>query len=233
MTRATVRLPEQAEKAGAVRSMFDAIAGRYDLVNRVMTFGMDAGWRRRASATLQLRDGAVVLDVACGTGDFLAEAATRGWRGAGVDFSMPMLQRARQRGFAALAQADALTMPLPDHVIDGITCGFALRNVTDLKQLFAEMARVLKPGGRVALLETATPANPLMRAGHALYFKRIVPLVGGLLSDKAAYQYLPASSVYLPSGEALVRMLEAAGFVEVARTAMSGGAVQLLTGVRP
>jgi len=223
-------LPQGEEKARVVRSMFDRVAERYDLVNRVMTFGLDVGWRRRAVEDLRLPAGARVLDVACGTGDLCNELARAGHQPVGLDFAMGMLSHATTT--APLVQGDALALPFADASIDGVTCGFALRNVTDLATLLAEMRRVLRPGGRVALLETAEPDSRLMRAGHRVYFGRIVPLVGGALSDRAAYAYLPRSMAYLPPPEELVAMLARGGFDPVRRDALGGGVAQLLTGTR-
>lgn len=232
MARRAKPLPSGEQKARAVRGMFDAIAPRYDTVNRVMTFGMDRGWRRRAADSLALSRGSLVLDLACGTGDFCFEIERRGWRAVGFDFAEQMLVRARARGVARAVQADALRLPIADATADGITCGFALRNVADLAALFAEMARVLRPGGRIALLETAEPRNPVMRAGHAVYFKKIVPMIGGMLSDRDAYSYLPRSVAYLPPPGDMLSMLERAGFRELRRATPGGGAVQIVAGMR-
>lgn len=230
MTRRPAPLPTGDEKARAVRGMFDAISRRYDLVNRIMTFGMDVGWRRRAVRELRLPHGSLVLDLACGTGDFCRELARAGHRPVGFDFSYGMLESARVT--ASLVQADILRLPVADGAADGITCGFALRNVTALDVLFAEAARVLRPGGRVALLEVSEPRNRLVRAGHSVYFTRIVPRIGGLLSDRDAYDYLPRSVAYLPPPEEMRRMLERAGFGELRRIELLGGAAQLLLGTR-
>lgn len=223
-------LPRGEEKARVVRSMFDRVAGRYDLVNRIMTFGLDVGWRRRSVVELRLPGGALVVDLACGTGDLCDELTRTGYRSVGFDFSFGMLANARTA--VPLVQADAQRLPLGDGAADGATCGFALRNVTDLDALFAEIARVVRPGGRVALLETAEPEGRLMRAGHRVYFGRVVPMVGGALSDRAAYAYLPRSMAYLPAPPALLAMLRSAGFADVERTALAGGVAQLLTGTR-
>ena len=227
---ATGELPTGSEKARAVRGMFDRIAGRYDLVNRVMTFGMDVGWRRRTVRELRLPGRALVADLACGTGDLCAELVGAGYRAMGLDFSHGMLANATTS--APLVQADVLRLPLADEVIDGTTCGFALRNVTSLPDLFGETARVLRAGGRAAFLEAAEPGNVVMRAGHSVYFKRLVPLVGAALSDRDAYRYLPRSMAYLPPGPELVALLEDAGFIQVERIALSGGVAQLLVGTR-
>jgi demethylmenaquinone methyltransferase/2-methoxy-6-polyprenyl-1,4-benzoquinol methylase len=224
-------LPQGEEKARAVRTMFDRVAERYDFVNRLMTFGMDVGWRRRAVAELRLPGGALVADLACGTGDLCNELTRNGYRAVGIDFSAGMLANATTD--APLLQADVLRLPLADGGADGVVCGFALRNVTDLDALFTEAARVVRPGGRAAFLETSEPEGRLMRAGHRVYFGRIVPLIGGALSDREAYSYLPRSMAYLPSSAELVEMLRRAGFADASRRPLAGGVAQLLVGTRP
>jgi demethylmenaquinone methyltransferase/2-methoxy-6-polyprenyl-1,4-benzoquinol methylase len=226
----TAPLPTGDDKARAVRGLFDTISARYDLVNRVMTFGMDVGWRRRAIRELRLPGGALVADLACGTGDFCRELLRNGYRAVGFDFSLGMLGSARTD--APLVQADILHLPLGDGAMEGATCGFALRNVVDLPSLFAETARVVRPGGRVAFLEASEPDNPVMRTGHRLYFNRIVPLIGGALSDREAYAYLPRSMAYLPSRDGLLALVREAGFSDAVRLPLAGGIAQLLVGTR-
>ena len=223
-------LPQGEEKAAAVRSMFDAIAPRYDLVNRIMTFRLDVRWRRLAVGSLALRRGSRVLDLACGTGDLCRELDAAGLTPFGVDLSFGMLAAARTN--APLAQGDALRLPVRDGAVDGVTCGFALRNLVDLAPFFAELRRVLRPGGRIALLEVAEPANPVLRWGHGIYFGKVVPKIGGLLSDASAYRYLPRSVAYLPDPEDMRAMIADAGFTAVERRLLSGGISQLLTGTR-
>jgi demethylmenaquinone methyltransferase/2-methoxy-6-polyprenyl-1,4-benzoquinol methylase len=223
-------LPEGEEKSRKIRRLFDTISGRYDLVNRVMTLGMDIGWRRRAARELRLPGEALVVDLACGTGDLCRELLRRGYRTVGFDFSHGMLTHARAS--SPLVEADILRLPLADGSADGATCGFALRNVVSLPELFGELARVVRPGGRIALLETSEPDAAVLRAGHAVYFRRIVPLIGGLLSSREAYSYLPRSAAYLPPAADMVKMLGDAGFREVERSQLSGGIVQLLMGTR-
>jgi demethylmenaquinone methyltransferase / 2-methoxy-6-polyprenyl-1,4-benzoquinol methylase len=223
-------LPRGDEKARAVRGIFDTISPRYDLVNRVMTFGMDVGWRRRAVRELHLPPGSRVLDLACGTGDLCRELERAGYLPVGFDFSHGMLAHARTE--APLVQADALHLPVADATADGITCGFALRNVTSLSALCAELGRVVRPGGAIALLEASRPDHRVLRAGHAVYFERVVPLIGGLLSDRAAYAYLPRSMAYLPPPVEIVEMLRAAGFPSARRLQLSGGLTQLFVGTR-
>ena len=210
--------------------MFDTIAPRYDLVNRIMTFRMDVGWRRRTVAALRLAPGSNVADLACGTGDFCRELAAAELEPVGFDLSWGMLAHARTD--APLGQADALQLPLRAASVDGITCGFALRNVADLAAFMAECARCLRVGGRMALLEVAEPPNRILRLGHRLYFGKVVPFVGGLLSDPAAYRYLPRSVAYLPPADELVAMIERCGFDEVDRRLLSGGIAQLIVARR-
>lgn len=223
-------LPEGEEKRRAVRALFDSISGRYDLVNRVMTLGMDVGWRRRAVRELRLPGGSLVLDLACGTGDLCNELQRNGYRTAGFDFSHGMLAAARTH--APLVEADVLRLPVSDGAADGVTCGFALRNVVGLDAFFAELARVVRPDGRIALLDASEPDNRVMRAGHGVYFRHVVPRIGGVLSDAAAYAYLPRSMAYLPAPAEIVAMLCAAGFPDARRIQLSGGITQLLTGTR-
>jgi demethylmenaquinone methyltransferase/2-methoxy-6-polyprenyl-1,4-benzoquinol methylase len=226
----TEPLPTGEEKVRAVRSMFDAIAPRYDLVNRIMTFRMDVGWRRRTVRDLRLTRGSTVLDLACGTGDLCRELTTGGHRPIGMDLSFGMLAAARTD--APLVEADALRLPVPDGGVDGVTCGFALRNFVELEPFFAELGRVVRPGGRIALLEVAEPPNRFLRWGHGLYFGKVVPLIGGLLSDGSAYRYLPKSVAYLPEADEMLRLLAAQGFDQVSRDLLSTGISQLITATR-
>jgi demethylmenaquinone methyltransferase/2-methoxy-6-polyprenyl-1,4-benzoquinol methylase len=223
-------LPQGAEKQRMVRDMFDAIAPRYDLVNRIMTFRLDVRWRKRTVRDLALPTGSRVLDLAAGTGDLCRDLAAAGHRPIGVDLSFGMLAAARTT--APLVQADALRLPVADGVADGVTCGFALRNFVDLEAFVVELARVVRPGGRIALLEVAEPRNRLLRAGHGVYFGKVVPRIGGLLSDGSAYRYLPKSVAYLPAPERLVAMIHEAGFPDATRTLLNGGIAQLLVGTR-
>ena len=223
-------LPTGEAKVRAVRGMFDAIAPRYDLVNRVMTFGLDRGWRRKAVAALALPARSVVLDLAAGTGDLCRDLQAAGHRPVGVDLSWGMLAAARTT--APLVQADVTRLPVPDGRVDGATCGFALRNLADLDAFLAELARVIRPGGRVAVLEVSEPDSALLRWGHGVYFGKVVPRIGGLLSDRSAYRYLPRSAAYLPPPPQLLRRFEAAGFPDTTRRPLGAGAAQLLVGTR-
>jgi demethylmenaquinone methyltransferase/2-methoxy-6-polyprenyl-1,4-benzoquinol methylase len=223
-------LPIGERKARAVEEMFDRIAPRYELVNRVMTLGLDAGWRRRAVRELQLEPGAHVVDLGCGTGDLCRVLGRAGLRAVGVDMAAGMLAKAHTS--APLVRADALRLPMGDATVDGAISGFALRNVVDIAACFREAARVIRPGGRAVFLEVSEPPSPIVRRLHALYFRRIVPLVGGLLSDRRAYAYLPASTAYLPSPADLLRLLTDAGFARCRRVQLGAGAAQLLIGTR-
>jgi demethylmenaquinone methyltransferase/2-methoxy-6-polyprenyl-1,4-benzoquinol methylase len=224
-------LPQGSEKVHQVTTMFDAIAPTYDRINRLMTFGLDRRWRRRSVEALGLPSRTTVVDLACGTGDFCEELGRSGHRAFGVDLSTGMLAAAHTE--APLTRADVTRLPLGDASVDGATCGFALRNVVDIEELLAELARVVRPGGRIALLETDEPANPVLRVGHRLYFDHVVPRLGAALSaEGAAYRYLPRSVAYMPSPDELVASVAAAGFPDANRRILSGGVVQLLLGTR-
>lgn len=223
-------LPVGEDKARMVRGMFDAIAPRYDLVNRVMTFRLDVRWRKRAVRDLRLPAGSTVLDLAAGTGDLCIDLAKAGHKPIGMDLSFGML--ANTRSDAPRAQADILRLPVPTASVDGIICGFALRNLVDLDAFFVECARVIRPGGRVSLLDVGVPHNRLVRFGNDIYFGRIVPIIGGILSNGPAYRYLPKSVAYLPDRAALLQKLQQAGFADATHTQLSGGLVQLMVGTR-
>ncbi len=223
-------LPTGDEKTRHVRAMFDAIAPRYDLVNRVITLGMDRRWRRRTIDALGLPPAARVLDLACGTGDLADLLVARGGRVVGSDLSIGMLAN-RHGSFPAL-QADATALPIATGSLDGVVCGYALRNFTDLAASLGEAARVLRPGGRLAVLEVATPEAGVMRLGFEIWFRRCVPAIGALLSDPGAYRYLPRSTAYLPPPDRLRAMLGDAGFATVGRRLLSGGLSQIVTATR-
>jgi len=228
--RAASVLPTVEDKPRAVEEMFDRIAPRYDLLNRMLTFRMDVGWRRAAVRELQLAPDSVVLDLACGTGDLCRELTRQGLTPVGVDFSAGMLENARVT--TALVRGDALRLPFANASVAGIVSGFALRNFAALEPFFAECARVVRPGGRLALLDVAEPDSPQVRALHGVWFRKVVPFVGGIVSDRSAYAYLPASTAYLPSPSELALEVARAGFDQVERRALGFGAAQLLTGTR-
>jgi demethylmenaquinone methyltransferase/2-methoxy-6-polyprenyl-1,4-benzoquinol methylase len=222
----TQELPQGDAKAKVVQNMFDAIAPRYDMVNRIMTFRLDTRWRKIAVRKLALTKGARVLDLASGTGDLCVDLRKAGLTPLSFDMSFGML--AADHSKAPRVQADILRLPIATQSVDGVTCGFALRNLVDLNVFFHEIARVTKSGGRIALLDVSTPTNPLIRWGNSVYFGKVVPRIGGLLSNRAAYNYLPKSVAYLPSPEQLVIMLQNAGFEHVRHEQLSGGLTQLM-----
>jgi demethylmenaquinone methyltransferase/2-methoxy-6-polyprenyl-1,4-benzoquinol methylase len=226
----TAGLPQGDDKVRAVRSMFDAIAPRYDLLNTLMTFGMDRGWRRRGVAALGLPGGSRVLDVACGPGELCAALAAAGHRAVGVDLSKGMLDQAVTT--APLVHGDGLHLPFATASVDGAVSGWALRNVADLPTLWAELARVVRPGGRVSLIEVAEPGRAVLRAGYRMYFGRVVPRLGALLSDGAAYAYLPRSVAYLPDPAVMLGQMRSAGFADARRDLLSVGITQLITATR-
>ena len=224
-------LPEGRAKQDLVRSMFDSIAPRYALVNRVMTFGLDSVWRSRTIALLGCPPGSTVLDIGCGTGDLARNLRRKGQLAVGLDLSLGMLASARSGG-APLVGADAAALPLRTASADAAVSGFAVRNFADLAGVLRELGRVLRPGGRLALLEVDEPKSRLLRLGHHVWFTYAVPRIGALLSNGAAYRYLPRSVAYLPSLPELVRLLHDAGFTDVSYEPLSGGIAQCVTATR-
>lgn len=236
-----VPTPGSPERA-AVRSMFDRIARRYDLLNRLLSAGTDVRWRRACVDLLELRGPARILDLATGTADLLVEALRRdaGHRGVGVDLSEQMLRRGaaklRRRGLASrarLAAGDAESLPLPPASFDAATIGFGIRNMADAGAALAELRRVLRPGGRLVVLEFSVPPG-WRGALYRRYFHRILPRVGALVSgDAAAYSYLPASVERFPAPEAFAALMERAGFTSVRWRLLTGGIACLHRGERP
>ena len=224
-------LPEGKAKQDLVRSMFDSIAPRYDLVNFLMTFGLDALWRRRTIELLELSPASLVLDIGCGTGDLARSLHRKGQRPLGIDLSFKMLEVARVFD-VPLVQADAAALPLRTAAADAVVSGFALRNFADLPAVLGELGRVLRPGARLALLEVGTPRHRVLRLGHQIWFTHVVPRLGALLSDGAAYRYLPRSVAYLPSFVEFAAMLDKAGFTDVNQHLLSGGIAQCVTATR-
>lgn len=213
-----------------MRSMFDAIAPRYELVNHIITFNLDRRWRRRAVRDLALPIDSSVLDVAAGTGDFCRELQLQEMRPFATDLSFGMLDAGGE--FAPRIQADAAHLPFRTGSFDGVTCGYALRNFTDLEGAITEMARVTRPGGRVVFLEVANPRGGLFKVGFTIWFRGVVPLIGGLLSNRSAYRYLPKSTAYLPESTEIVAMMRRAGFSTVQHRLIFGGLSQQFTATR-
>jgi demethylmenaquinone methyltransferase/2-methoxy-6-polyprenyl-1,4-benzoquinol methylase len=218
---------------GQVRAMFDRIAGPYDLMNSVMTAGLHHRWRERAADLARVGPGSRALDVATGTGDLAIELASRGADVVGSDFSEGMLDVARRKAPAlAWEQGNALALPYPDATFDAATVGFGARNFSDLPQGLREMARVVKPGGRVVVLEITTPEKPPLSTFFSLWFDRIVPLMGKLAREPDAYTYLPSSVRRFPGPRALGGELAAAGLVDVRWILTAGGIIALHSGTR-
>jgi demethylmenaquinone methyltransferase/2-methoxy-6-polyprenyl-1,4-benzoquinol methylase len=230
-----------APETAAVRSMFDRIASRYDLLNRVLSLGTDVRWRRQAVRLLEPRPAARVLDLCTGTADLLIEALSRDGRasGVGVDLSLGMLARGaaklRRRGLSGrtgLLAGDAERLPLRDSVFDGALVAFGIRNVGDPLAALRELLRVLRPGGRLVVLEFSLPRGPF-GAAYRLYLRRVLPRLAGLVSDASAYAYLPASVVRFPSAQDFARLMQDGGFREVRCRLLSGGIACLHRGDKP
>jgi demethylmenaquinone methyltransferase/2-methoxy-6-polyprenyl-1,4-benzoquinol methylase len=212
--------------AEGVRSMFDRIAPVYDAMNRVMTAGLDRRWRR-ITVEQAVRPGDRVLDACCGTGDLAIAARERGASVVGLDFSEPMLERARaKRGDVEWMRGDLLALPFEDGSFDAVTVGFGVRNVEDLPAALAEMRRVLLPDGRAAILEITRPRGALAPF-YRLWFDRLVPAIGRVLPGGSAYTYLPASVRRFPGPEELSGLLSAAGFAPARVRLFAGGIVAL------
>lgn len=226
-------LPTPGEKRRAVERMFDRIAPRYDGMNRLITLGIDRSWRRRTIAALELRGGERVLDLGCGTGDLALAAAALGALPVGLDVAAGMLALAGERGPALdWVRGEGEALPFAEATFGAVVSGFALRNLVDPARALAECARILRPGGRIAILEVDEPEPLLLRLGHRVYFHALVPWLGRWLADGDAYRYLPESVVYLPTERELAAILEAAGFAAVAKARFLGGAAQLVTARR-
>jgi demethylmenaquinone methyltransferase/2-methoxy-6-polyprenyl-1,4-benzoquinol methylase len=226
-------LPSGTEKQRYVERMFDDIAPRYDFMNRLMTFGIDRSWRKATIKAARIDRDSVVADIGCGSGDLCVDAADTGATMIGIDPSHGMLELARRRAPAAhLLRTVGEALPLGDATCTAVVSGFALRNWSSVPAVIAEARRVLKPGGRIAILEIDVPERAALRAGFNIYFRRIVPLLGSVLSSTSAYQYLADSLAYLPSNAELHAMLDEYGFEDINKTRLSGGIAQLITATR-
>jgi len=231
------------DKGRGIRDMFDRIAPRYDLLNRVLSLGIDRRWRRFAVRQLQVPKNGMVLDIATGTGDVALEIGRQTDASVtivGSDFTQGMLVLGQDKIAASpyhdrilLVNAPCESMPHPNGIFDGITIAFGIRNVVDRQQGLCEMARVLKPGGQAVILEFATPRNGFFRAVYYFYFRRVLPWLGGLISQRSAYQYLPDSVLEFPDRETFKGMMEQAGFVDVRVYDLTGGIAAVHVGRHP
>ena len=214
----------------AVRTMFDRIAPVYDAMNHVMTAGLDRRWRAETARAV-VSPGDRVLDSCCGTGDLAIACLRAGGRVTGLDFSERMLDRARRKSDEAeWVEGDALALPFAEGSFDAATVGFGVRNLEDLGKGLGELRRVLRPGGRLAILEITTPRG-LLRPFYKLWFEGLVPLAGKLLPGGSAYTYLPASVRRFPEAKELAELMDSAGFEHVRYRFFAGGIVALHTGV--
>jgi demethylmenaquinone methyltransferase/2-methoxy-6-polyprenyl-1,4-benzoquinol methylase len=229
------------EFAAQVRGMFDRIAGVYDLMNSAMTAGLHHQWRQRAVDRAEVGPGSDALDVCCGTGDLALELRRRigpDGRVVGSDFSEPMLEIARQKSGdeglpVEFGWADALDLPYRDASFDAVTIGFGARNLADLERGISEMTRVLRPGGRLVILEISRPIRQPLAGFYSLWFDRLVPVLGTLAGDPDAYSYLPDSVRTFPEPEALAGMLDAAGLAQIRWLSLAGGIIAIHSGTRP
>ena len=227
------------EHANRVREMFGRIAGRYDLLNHLLSGNIDKRWRQVVAKRVRagLSGEALILDVACGTGDLsLSLFESTGARVVGTDFCRPMLSIATGKlpKEITLVEGDALSLPFKDSTFDVVTIAFGLRNLSDISRGLKELRRILKPQGRVAVLEFSRPSNPVLRTLFGIYFRNFLPLLGGIISGSpSAYTYLPSSVAQFPDQQQLVALIEQAGFDQVSYENLTGGIAALHLGRRP
>jgi demethylmenaquinone methyltransferase / 2-methoxy-6-polyprenyl-1,4-benzoquinol methylase len=242
-TEADSGIPERdsEEFADQVRGMFDRIAGVYDLMNSAMTAGLHHQWRERAVDRVEVGPGSDALDVCCGTGDLALELRRRigpDGRVVGCDFSEPMLELARHKSGeqglpVEFGWADALELPYGDASFDAVTIGFGARNLADLERGLAEMTRVLRPDGRLVILEISRPQRQPLAGFYSLWFDRLVPVLGTFAGDPDAYSYLPDSVRTFPEPERLAGMLDGAGLTQIRWLLLAGGIIAIHSGRKP
>jgi demethylmenaquinone methyltransferase/2-methoxy-6-polyprenyl-1,4-benzoquinol methylase len=231
---------DSEEFASEVRGMFDRIAGVYDVMNSAMTAGLHHQWRERAVERAEVGAGSDALDVCCGTGDLALELRRRigpDGRVVGCDFSEPMLELARRKSGeqglpVEFGWADALDLPYGDSSFDAVTIGFGARNLADLERGISEMTRLLRPGGRLMILEITRPTRGPLATFYALWFDRVVPVIGTLAGDSDAYSYLPSSVRSFPEPPELAAMMDAAGLARIRWLLLAGGIIAIHSGVK-
>lgn len=227
------------ERAEYVQNMFARIAGRYDMMNRLMTFGQDVRWRRYVIQQAQLPDGGRLLDIATGTGDIAYEGLRqhRDLQAVGGDFTIEMMQAGKRRPERQALQwvaADTLALPFPDNMFDAVTSGFLMRNVIDVPGALAEQTRVTKPGGRIVILESSPPKKNLLRPFIRLHLNHVIPTLGRLITgDDDAYRYLPDSTQQFQGPESLAAAMRQAGLTEVSYRLFMFGTIAVHVGVKP
>jgi len=237
----TLSLPNEEQKEGYVQDLFNTIAPKYDLLNRMMSIGLDRSWRRRAVAMAEIQRGEQVLDICCGTGQLTLEAAAavgREGHVTGLDFSQRMLDIARQsvdqaglKDRITLVQGNAMALPFADNAFDAVTVGWGLRNVPDISQVVGEMIRVVKPGRMVISMDMGKPQMPFFKQGYWFYFEKLVPLMGKIWArDRSAYAYLHDSAKAFLSQEELTALFSASGLGEASYRNLAGGAVAIVAG---
>ena len=220
--------------AAEIRSMFSAIAGRYDLLNRVLSLGTDRSWRRRTCDLLEVAPGMLVADLCCGTGDLALALASRGARVVAADFSHPMLTHAAAKGTPRVTEADCLRLPFRDATFDRVTVGFGVRNFQDLGAGLSEIRRVLRPGGMAGILEFASPAPTPFRVIYHAYLGLVVPPLGAVLTGKgSAYRYLASSIREFPDQRRMTALLRDLGFAPVRHADFARGIAALYIATRP
>ena len=234
---------ELSDKGRGVRKMFDTIAPRYDLLNRLLSFGIDRQWRRYAVSRLCVPPDGRVLDIATGTCDVALEIASRTHASVqivGEDFTQGMLVQGQKKldqspngKRITLVNAPCEAIPHPDNCFDAITIAFGIRNVVDRAEGLREMVRVLKPGGRAVILEFSNPRSRLFRNLYYFYFRRLLPAIGGLISQRSAYQYLPDSVLEFPPQEEFCALMREAGFAAVSFKDLTGGIATVYVGDTP
>lgn len=234
---------KMSDKGRGIREMFDAIAPRYDLLNRLLSFGIDRRWRKNAVSLLQIPENGRVLDVATGTGDVALEIALRTPASVaivGADFTQGMLVHGLVKiaaspyaGRIEMVNAPCEELPFADNVFDAATIAFGIRNVVDRPAGLAEMCRVLKPGGRIVILEFSNPKSRFFKAVYDFYFLKVLPRIGGLFSRRSAYQYLPDSVQTFPPRDLFMQMMANAGFSDVTHTDQTFGIATIYTGIKP